>query len=66
MISPSNQIEPLILDKRGRILIFARDEAHRFVNKFHRKSRQSKLLQDPLESIDSGEKVQSVFEEVFK
>ncbi|MED5271571.1 MAG: helix-hairpin-helix domain-containing protein, partial [Candidatus Thermoplasmatota archaeon] len=54
--------EPLILDKRGRILIFARDEAHRFVNIFHRKSRQSKLLQDPLESIEGlgAKKIQSL------
>jgi len=54
--------EPLILDKRGRVLIFARDEAHRFVNLFHRKSRQSKLLKDPLESIEGlgAKKIQSL------
>ena len=44
--------EPLILDKRGRALIYARDEAHRFVNQFHRKSRQKNILKDPLENIE--------------
>lgn len=54
--------EPVILDKRGRVLIFARDEAHRFVNKFHRKSRQSNLLKDPLESIEGlgAKKIQAL------
>ena len=27
---------PLILDRRGRVLIHARDEAHRFSNSYHR------------------------------
>lgn len=55
-------VEPVILDKRGRVLIFARDEAHRFVNRFHRKSRQSKFLKDPLESIEGlgAKKIQSL------
>jgi excinuclease ABC subunit C len=54
--------EPVILDKRGRVLIFARDEAHRFVNRFHRKSRQSNLLKDPLESIEGlgAKKIQAL------
>lgn len=43
---------PLILDRRGRLLVFARDEAHRFVNTFHRKRRAKSTLQDPLEEIE--------------
>ena len=31
--------DDIILDRRGRVLVHARDEAHRFVNKFHRKNR---------------------------
>jgi excinuclease ABC subunit C len=34
--------DDIILDRRGRILVHARDEAHRFVNKFHRKNRAKK------------------------
>ncbi|MEL0100875.1 MAG: excinuclease ABC subunit UvrC, partial [Euryarchaeota archaeon] len=41
----------LVLDRRGRVLVHARDEAHRFVNKFHRKSRSKKKLTDPLEGV---------------
>ena len=54
--------EPLILDKRGRALIYARDEAHRFVNQFHRKSRQKNILKDPLENIDGlgAKKIQTL------
>ena len=44
--------EPLILDRRGRILVFARDEAHRFVNNFHRKRRAKSTLKDPLEAVE--------------
>ncbi|MDG1541346.1 MAG: excinuclease ABC subunit UvrC, partial [Candidatus Thalassarchaeaceae archaeon] len=44
--------EPLILDRRGRILVFARDEAHRFVNNFHRKRRAKSTLRDPLEAVE--------------
>ena len=43
--------DDIILDRRGRVLVFARDEAHRFVNKFHRKSRSKKRLSDPLEAV---------------
>ena len=35
----------------GRVLVQARDEAHRFVNKFHRKSRAKKRLSDPLQGV---------------
>ena len=43
--------EPIILDRRGRVLIHARDEAHRFVNTFHRKRRKTSKMVDPLEKI---------------
>ncbi len=54
--------DDLILDRRGRILIHARDEAHRFVNKFHRKSRAKKKLTDPLEGVEGlgAKKMQSL------
>jgi excinuclease ABC subunit C len=42
----------LVLDRRGRVLVFARDEAHRFVNGFHRKRRAKKGLSDPLEAVE--------------
>ena len=32
--------DPLVLDRAGRVLVHARDEAHRFVNTFHRKRRR--------------------------
>ena len=44
--------EDLVLDRRGRVLVFARDEAHRFVNNFHRKRRGRKGLADPLEAVE--------------
>ena len=44
--------DDLVLDRNGRALVFARDEAHRFVNNFHRKRRSRKDLEDPLEAID--------------
>ena len=31
--------DPIVLDRNGRVLVHARDEAHRFVNRFHRKRR---------------------------
>ena len=36
--------DDIVLDRRGRLLVHARDEAHRFVNKFHRKNRAKKRL----------------------
>ena len=45
-------LDDLILDRNGRALVFARDEAHRFVNNFHRKRRSRKDLEDPLEAIE--------------
>ena len=44
--------EDIILDKKGRVLVHARDEAHRFVNNFHRKRRGRKKLTDPLSSVE--------------
>ena len=40
--------EPIILDRKGRVLVHARDEAHRFVNTFHRKQRNRNKINDPL------------------
>ena len=54
--------EDIILDRRGRTLVHARDEAHRFVNKFHRKNRAKKRLADPLEGVSGlgAKKLQSL------
>ena len=49
-LSRPNQPD-LILDSRGRVLVHARDEAHRFVNNFHRKRRSRKKLSDPLTAV---------------
>ncbi len=42
----------VILDRKGRVMVHARDEAHRFVNTFHRKRRSRSRLQDPLEEVE--------------
>ena len=54
--------DEIILDRRGRVLVHARDEAHRFVNKFHRKNRSRKRLSDPLEGVQGlgAKKLQSL------
>lgn len=44
--------DDIILDKRGRVLVHARDEAHRFVNTFHRNRRKKQKLSDPLEQVE--------------
>jgi excinuclease ABC subunit C len=44
--------EPLVLDRQGRVMVHARDEAHRFVNTFHRKRRSRNRLSDPLEGVE--------------
>ena len=44
--------EPLVLDRQGRVMVHARDEAHRFVNTFHRKRRSRNRLADPLEGVE--------------
>lgn len=43
--------EAQILSKHGRVLVHARDEAHRFVNRYHRKRRGKGAIGDPLEEI---------------
>ncbi len=44
-------VDPIILDRRGRVLVHARDEAHRFVNRFHRQQRNRTAMTDPLEQV---------------
>ena len=44
--------DPIVLDRNGRVLVHARDEAHRFVNRFHRKRRGRSTMEDPLESVE--------------
>ena len=55
--------DPIILNRNGRVLVHARDEAHRFVNKYHRKEeRGKKTLLDPLEEIEGlGAKKNTIF-----
>lgn len=52
----------IILDQRGRLFIHARDEAHRFVNRFHRKRRARTAIADPLEAVPGlgAKKLQSL------
>ena len=54
--------ENIVLDRRGRVFIHARDEAHRFVNRYHRKRRGKTALVNPLEEIDGlgAKKIQSL------
>jgi len=54
--------DDIVLDRRGRVLVFARDEAHRFVNSFHRKRRGKGALSDPLEEIEGigAKKIQAL------
>ena len=56
------QRDPLILDRNGRLLVYARDEAHRHVNNFHRKVRGRKSLRNPLEEVEGlgAKKIQSL------
>jgi len=51
-----------VLDRKGRIFIYARDEAHRFVNSYHSKRRRKIALEDPLEGIEGlgAKKIQSL------
>ena len=55
-------VDDIVLDRRGRVLVFARDEAHRFVNSFHRKRRGKGALTDPLEEIEGigAKKIQAL------
>ena len=55
-------MEPIKIDRKGRVLIHSRDEAHRFVNKYHRKRRGKNTLKNPLENIEAlgAKKIQSL------
>ena len=55
-------LEPLLLDRRGRALVHARDEAHRFSNTFHKKRRGKGALADPLEEVEGlgAKKIQAL------
>jgi len=46
------EIDSVVLDRRSRVLVHARDEAHRFVNTYHRKRRSKSGLKSPLEEVD--------------
>ena len=54
--------DPVMLDRKSRVLVYARDEAHRFVNAFHRKRRSKGGLKSPLEDIEGlgAKKIQSL------
>ena len=53
---------PVRLDRKSRVLGYARDEAHRFVNAFHRKRRSKGGLKSPLEDVEGlgAKKIQSL------
>ena len=57
-----NGQSPIVLDRKGRVMVHARDEAHRFVNTFHRKRRGRKKLKDPLQDVEGlgAKKMQSL------
>jgi len=54
--------EPQVLSRHGRVLVHARDEAHRFVNRYHRRRRGKGAIGDPLEEIDGlgAKKIQAL------
>ncbi len=54
--------DPILLDRKGRVLVYARDEAHRFSNTFHKKRRGKGALSDPLEEVDGlgAKKIQAL------
>lgn len=43
--------EGIVLDRRGRIFVYSRDEAHRFANTYHRLRRKKSGLKNPLEEV---------------
>jgi len=47
-----NGHEPIVLDRKGRVMVHARDEAHRFVNTYHRKRRGKSRMADPLQGVE--------------
>ena len=54
--------DPILLGRSGRVLVHARDEAHRFVNRYHRKRRGRGSLGDPLEAVEGlgAKKIQAL------
>ncbi len=54
--------EAILLERKGRVLVHARDEAHRFSNTFHKKRRGKGALADPLEEVDGlgAKKIQAL------
>ena len=54
--------DPVMLDRKSRVLVYARDEAHRFVNNYHRKRRSKGSLKSPLEEIEGlgAKKIQTL------
>ena len=50
------------LRSKGRVLIHSRDEAHRFVNRFHSHRRRKGSIRDPLEEVEGlgAKKIQSL------
>tara|TARA_B100000287_G_scaffold430907_1_gene487079 strand:- start:164 stop:1864 length:1701 start_codon:yes stop_codon:yes gene_type:complete len=54
--------DSILLDRKGRVLVYARDEAHRFSNTFHKKRRGKGALSDPLEEVDGlgAKKIQAL------
>ena len=55
-------IDPILLDRRGRALVHARDESHRFSNTFHKRRRGKRALADPLEEVEGlgAKKIQAL------
>ena len=48
----SKRKAPSRFGQERAVLVHARDEAHRFVNTFHRKRRGRKKLKDPLQDVE--------------
>jgi excinuclease ABC subunit C len=55
-------VDPVVLDRKSRVLVYARDEAHRFVNTYHRKRRSKVGLKSPLEEVEGlgAKKIQAL------
>ena len=51
-----------VLDRKGRMIVHARDEAHRFVNSYHRRKRSKGSLRNPLENVEGlgAKKIQTL------
>ena len=55
-------VDPVVLDRKSRVMVYARDEAHRFVNTYHRKRRSKVGLKSPLEEVEGlgAKKIQAL------